>query len=254
MSSWGTSGPPDPDGQTPQYEPRQWGPPPAPEHGQPGYGQPGSGQPGYGQPGYGQPGYGQPGYGQPGYGQPGYEQPGYGQPGYGQPTYGQPAAFGPSGGGFPGGSAMPPYPSSDNGPGGVGQRASMGARFGGLVIDSLIVGVVAGILGAVLGANPGRAGFGNPLVDLLGLVIGVAYSAVLVGRTTQTLGHRAVGIRVVDVSSGAAIGPGRAALRWFVMVVTGYIFTLGYWSPFFDRERRRGWHDKASNSMAVRAR
>ena len=37
------------------------------------------------------------------------------------------------------------------------------------------------------------------------------------------------------------------------MSITGAICTLGYWSPFFDKERRRGWHDKASNAMAIKA-
>jgi hypothetical protein len=35
------------------------------------------------------------------------------------------------------------------------------------------------------------------------------------------------------------------------MVITGAICTLGYWSPFFDAERRQGWHDKAAGSVVV---
>jgi uncharacterized RDD family membrane protein YckC len=70
----------------------------------------------------------------------------------------------------------------------------------------------------------------------------------------QTLGHRAAGIRVVDLATGALIGPGRAAVRWLVLGVTGAVCTLGYWSPFFDSERRQGWHDKASRSVVVPSR
>ena len=51
---------------------------------------------------------------------------------------------------------------------------------------------------------------------------------------------------------GDALAVSRGALRWLVMSITGAICTLGYWSPFFDKERRRGWHDKASNAMAVK--
>lgn len=140
----------------------------------------------------------------------------------------------------------------------------MGARFGGLVIDSLIVSVVASLFIIPLGGySSGASCVGqscstnfsvDPRATLFTVVLGIVYSAVLVGLTTQTLGHRAVGIRVVDSTDGSAIGPVRAGLRWLVMVVTGAILTLGYWSPFFDKERRRGWHDKASNSIAVPAR
>ena len=84
--------------------------------------------------------------------------------------------------------------------------------------------------------------------------IGVAYSAYFVGMHGQTLGHRAAGIRVVDVNTGGLIGPGRGALRYFVLSVTGAICTLGYWSPFFDSQRRQGWHDKATNSVVIPAR
>jgi uncharacterized RDD family membrane protein YckC len=92
---------------------------------------------------------------------------------------------------------------------------------------------------------------GSLLLDFLALVLGIAYSAYFVGMKTQTLGHRAVGIRVVDANTGGAIGAGRGALRWLVMAVTGAICTLGYWSPFFDSQRRQGWHDKASNALAI---
>ena len=163
---------------------------------------------------------------------------------------------------------MPPPnygPASGGGVTSGANRASMGARFGGLVIDAILVGIVSGILAAILGLHPYSSsnscsggvchtsvnfGFG---FDLVALVLGLAYSAYFIGMRTQSIGHKVVGIKVVDAQSGAAIGPGRGALRWLVMSITGAICTLGYWSPFFDKERRRGWHDKASSSMAVKA-
>ena len=159
----------------------------------------------------------------------------------------------PPGGGF-GGSANPT------------NRASMGSRFGGLVIDFILLSVVTGILGAIFGLHAATSsnscsggvcqssfniGWG---FDLLGFAIGLVYTGYFVGMRTQSIGHRVVGIKVVDLTTGGPIGPGRGALRWFVLGITGAIFTLGYWSPFFDKERHRGWHDKATNSMAVTAR
>jgi uncharacterized RDD family membrane protein YckC len=139
----------------------------------------------------------------------------------------------------------------------------MGARLGGLVIDTLILAVPGVIIGLLVGAfhstetcdatgcstnvNIG----GSLLFDAFMLLIGLAYAAYFVGMKGQTPGHRAVGVRVVDVATGGLIGPGRAMLRWFVLGITGALCTLGYWSPFFDRMRRQGWHDKASNSVVI---
>jgi hypothetical protein len=148
-----------------------------------------------------------------------------------------------------------------------GRLAGMGARLGGLIIDWIIVGVPSALLGIAFGAyhktttcdaygecHSGVQFTSTLSVDLIGLVLGLAYSAYFVGMTGQTIGHRAVGIKIVDARSGGLIGPGRGALRWLVMSVTGAICTLGYWSPFFDSQRRQGWHDKATNSVAIPSR
>jgi uncharacterized RDD family membrane protein YckC len=265
------------DGQQPPYGLPPYGeptyPPPGSGHpyGQPTYGQPGYGQSGSGQPPYGQPTYGQPTYGQSGYGQSGYGQSGHGQPPYGQSGYGQQPGYGY---GYPPPPAPPPPMGSPYGypalqapvPG--GRLAGMGARFGGLVLDSIVVAIPMLVIGALTGAFDttrncdsftgtctNNYSFSSSLtLDLIGLVIGIVYAAVLIGMQGQTLGHRAAGIKVVDATTGKLIGPGRAALRWFVMVLTGAICTLGYWSPFFDSARRQGWHDKAANSVVIPAR
>jgi uncharacterized RDD family membrane protein YckC len=144
----------------------------------------------------------------------------------------------------------------------------MGARLGGALIDGLVIGVPLGIIAALAGAFKTHetcnlsTGVCSREVDLttsltfelIVVVVGILYSALLVGLTGQTLGHRAAGIRVVDVNTGGLIGAGTAALRYFVLTLTGAICTLGYWSPFFDSERRQGWHDKAANSVVVPAR
>jgi uncharacterized RDD family membrane protein YckC len=249
----------------------QWGPGTQPDYGQPGqpgygqqgqpgYGQPGqSGQPAYGQPGqpgYGQPsqpGYGQPGYGQqpppygqqPGYGQPPYgQQPGYGQPPYGQqPGYGQPP-YGQQPGGYP---AAPSYSAYGQPAAGAGQIASMGRRFGAYVIDVVILGVVDLIISVIFGSNPGAR-------FVVQLVIAFAYFGYLIGEQQQSLGMRALGIKVVDANSGGKIGFGRGLLRYLVQFLTGLLCLVGYFSPFFDgTKRNQGWHDKAASDFVVTA-
>lgn len=207
--------------------------PPAPPYPQPPFGDAANGAPyAYPYPQQPPPPYGRQ-YGQP-YGQP------YGAP----PTYGY--------------QAMPV-------PG--GRIASMAARLGGLVVDAIVVSVPLFAIGAFVGAYDTASTCNSDGVctnsyqfsstwslNLIALLIGALYSGLLVGLTGRTLGHRAAGIRVVDVNTGALIGFPRAALRWVVLGLTGAICTLGYWSPFFDKLRRQGWHDRAARSVVIPAR
>jgi uncharacterized RDD family membrane protein YckC len=177
---------------------------------------------GYGQ----QPGYGQQ---QPGYGQ---QPPGYGPPpGYGQP---QPGPGGPQGYGYG-------Y--------GYGQQAAYGGffpRLGAVLLDGLIIGIPARLVGAVLGSTA--------LGSLLQLVAALAYVAILEGGPTgQTLGRKAVGLRVVDADTGQpGIGPGRAIGRYFAKILSGLPIFLGFFWMLWD-PKKQTWHDKLVNSIVVRA-
>jgi uncharacterized RDD family membrane protein YckC len=230
-----------PSGGQPQGQPDPWGQPPGQ---QPGYGQPpGAGQ----QPGAGQP----PGYGQtdpwaqpPGYGQP---QPGYGdpQPGYGQPQagYGQPQGYGQAPGGY-----YPPAPGYNQPAVSGGAIASMGTRFGAFVIDVVILAVASIVLRLLFGSS----GSGRALSSLLQLILGFGYFGYLIGVRQQTIGMRALNIKVVDANTGGPIGVGRGLLRYLVQGLTGLLCLVGYFSPFFDgTKRNQGWHDKAASDFVV---
>ncbi len=215
---------------------------------QPDYGQPPQ-QPGYGPQPYGQqpPPYGQQPYGQqpPPYGQqppPPYGQPPYGQqpPPYGQQPYGQ----------MPNYAAAPGYGYSPAGPGAV---AGMGARFGALVLDFVIMVVVAYILGFIF-LPPGHSNSTSSslLFELVALAVGFGYFGYFLGVRQHTIGMLALHIKVVDANTGGPIGFGRGCLRCLVQGLTGALCTLGYWSPFFDNSgRNQGWHDKAANALVV---
>lgn len=222
----------------------------------PPYGQQPYGQQPYGQQPYGQQPYGQQPYGQQPYGQQPYGQQPYGQQPYGQQPYGyQGQPMPPPGYGF---APMAPVPG--------GRLASMGARLGGLILDTIIIAIPTVILGALLGgfhSDNTCDSFGNCTnsynfstslsVDLIALLISLAYVAYFVGVKTQTPGHRAAGIRVVNVNTGAPIGPGRAMLRQFVLGLSGALCLIGYFSPFFDSTRRQGWHDKSAQAVVIPA-
>jgi uncharacterized RDD family membrane protein YckC len=231
-------------------------------YGQPqqGYGQPqqGYGQPqqGYGQPqqGYGQQGYGAPqqGYGQQGYGAPqqGYGQQGYGQQGYGQQGYGQ--------GQY----------------GGYSQLAGMGQRFGARLLDGLIVGIPAAILLSLiflplLTTDAGFDSNGNFttgtgtlarqfIFSLIFLIAFAAYDILMISKRGATVGKQLVGILVIN-ENGGPVSTEDAAKRWAIFQLPGLVpFIGGLWvlvcalSPFFDSQRRQGFHDKGAHTLVVK--
>jgi uncharacterized RDD family membrane protein YckC len=189
------------------------------------------------------PGYGYP---PPGFGYPPPPPPGYGYP----PPY----SFG-----------EPPAPV----PG--GRKAGMGPRLGGFVIDLIITTVISVLLGAFLHVLFGSAltlhfvtltkpdgstqtfTF-SPFSSLTSWVVALVYFGCFVGLRGATPGHLVAGLRVVDVNTGQYIGFWRAMLRALVLLVTGAICTLGYWSPFFDSTRRQGWHDMSARAVVIPSR
>ncbi len=199
----------------PQYS-QPYGPPPPnqPQYGPPyGYGPPPPNQPQYGppygppppnQPPYGPPPPNQPYGGQPPYGPPNPNQPyGYGPPPYGQQPYGQ----------APHGAQMPPVYGGMQGyvvpVNAAGSLATVGRRFGAYLLDALILGFAMGLLGLFTGlsnlANPTFFNFnsaaavvrGSFWISLVSISIYFAYYTYFYSTNGQTIGKRAVGIRVI---------------------------------------------------------
>jgi uncharacterized RDD family membrane protein YckC len=123
-----------------------------------------------------------------------------------------------------------------------GPRASFFRRFGAALLDGILIGVVSGVLQAVVGRGPG---------SLLGLAVGVAYYAYLEGGATgQTLGKKALGIRVIDLRSRAPIGFSRGVIRYFARILSTIPLLLGYFWMLFDAEKQT-WHDKLAGAVVV---
>lgn len=189
----------------------------------------------------------------------------------------------------PGGGYPPPPPSYGPPPGydatygttvPAMRYASVWARFGAVLIDGVIVvlfwipaivAIAAGPKkveacrveeGSVVFDGPNNAWCEVPTagtwvmfaaLGLAALVATVLYHTLLIGRSGQTLGKRAVGVRVVDATSGAAIGTGRALGRYlFQMFISGNLCALGYLWALWDG-RKQTWHDKVVSSVVVQA-
>lgn len=123
-----------------------------------------------------------------------------------------------------------------------GPRASFLQRLGAALIDGILVGIVAGVLEAVLSKSIGY---------LLALALGIVYYGWLEGSASgQTIGKRALGIRVYDFRSGGAIGTSRGILRYFARILSSIPCLLGYFWMLWDGEKQT-WHDKIAGSVVV---
>ncbi len=128
----------------------------------------------------------------------------------------------------------------------TGEAAGFWRRFAAALVDGILVGIVANVVDRLVGTNiSGGTG--------AAWIISLVYFTFMHGRTGQTLGDAALGIRVVDVrdAAGEPIGYGRALLRWFVSIFSVLVFLLGYLWMLWDRDRQT-WHDKAAGSLPIR--
>lgn len=104
--------------------------------------------------------------------------------------------------------------------------------------------------------EPGDVGAGIAAIVASVLVVGLCFS-LLLGLVGTSPGKALVGLRLVEASSGSAIGVGRALLRTLVLGVAALpTFGLGVatlaWTAVMDRGRqRRGWHDYVSHAVVV---
>ena len=123
----------------------------------------------------------------------------------------------------------------------TGTRASFGVRLVAVLIDGVIVGAIQTILTAAL-KTPGRG---------LGTLIGLAYFIYLEGSPSgQTVGKKAMNIRIVDADSGGPIGYGRAVLRYFARILSAIPCALGYFWMLWD-DNKQTWHDKITTDVVV---
>jgi uncharacterized RDD family membrane protein YckC len=164
-------------------------------------------------------------------------------------------------------SDLPQYPqdaadreAAAPAPGAGRDFASWGSRVAAYLLDTLILLVPLAILFViVIAADPGdtSAAWGAlGLAYLATLVLPFVYFTVLHGNERgQTVGRRALGIRVVGDESGESIGYGRALGRYAITFVFGIVvipILLDYLWPLWD-QKNQALHDKVVGSVVVRA-
>jgi uncharacterized RDD family membrane protein YckC len=148
--------------------------------------------------------------------------------------------------------------------------ASFGQRLGGYLIDGLITAAMGIPAWIALAAGPTKIEpcSGSTFADgslcevptggtiaiflllLLAAFVGaVAYWGIMVGKG-QTVGMKALSIRVADINTGRPIGTGRGIGRFFAMYLSGFACYLGYLWMLWD-DRSQTWHDKIVSTVVV---
>ncbi|HKH06307.1 MAG TPA: RDD family protein [Acidimicrobiales bacterium] len=217
-----------------------------------------------------------------GWAPPGQAPPGApGGPGSGQwpPSGPPPQQQGPWQQPPPGGYGGPGYGGYNQGPL-AWPKAGWFVRLGAVIIDILIISLMLVPAWVYLVTGPteisscsvdeeGTIQFGEPdnalcegptgatwaisiALGVAALAGSIAYWALLDGKRGQSLGKRALNIKVVDINSGLPIGAGRGVGRFFARYLSGLLCGLGYLWALWD-DQHQAWHDKLVNSVVVPA-
>lgn len=179
----------------------------------------------------------QPGQGQPPSYPPPPPPPSYGQP---PPGYGPPAAGG-YGVGEPAGYYM-------------GHKlANWPQRVGAFLIDELTIIVPIGI--AVALASRGRDGSNGGaliagLLYLIGFGVWIYNRWILAGRTGQSWGKQALGLKLLRMDNGQPIGGGMAFVRDIAHTLDSLPCYIGYLWPLWDG-RRQTFADKVVSTVVI---
>jgi uncharacterized RDD family membrane protein YckC len=108
------------------------------------------------------------------------------------------------------------------------------------IIDSIVVGLATGLLG--------RIGFFG---SVIGFLVSYGYYVYLEGSPSgQTVGKRAMSIRVVGMHTGSTIGYAGAFVRVIGKIVSAIPCLLGFFWMLWDPERQT-WHDKFADAVVV---
>jgi uncharacterized RDD family membrane protein YckC len=158
---------------------------------------------------------------------------------------------------------------SPSGPLGSGElrgplpRASFGQRLGAFAIDIaiVIVGELAvflvfgGLASAIASSGSTVGAVIGSLIGLIGvllyIVLPLAYFGYMEGQPSgQTVGKRAINIRVVDFETAGSLTLGRGVLRNLARILSGFLFGLGYFWMLWDPQQQC-WHDKLVSTHVV---
>ena len=122
-------------------------------------------------------------------------------------------------------------------------------RFVAVLIDGVLVGAASAVVSMVFGA---MGDFGKTLGSLMAMALSVSYYVYFISQKGQTLGKKALGLRVQNESTGQNLDVVSAVLREVVgKFLSGTVLFLGYFWMLWD-PKKQTWHDKIAKSVVVK--
>lgn len=129
--------------------------------------------------------------------------------------------------------------------------AGFGVRFLAWLVDIVVLGLVGFVLGLVAALIFGNTNTASIIINLLSFVIGIYYYVFYQQQTGQTLGKKALKIKVVD-ASGKTPTKLTFFLREFVgKFLSAIILGIGYLMIIWD-SKKQGLHDKIASTYVVK--
>ncbi|MEW2547435.1 RDD family protein [Streptomyces sp. NPDC047002] len=182
-----------------------------------------------------------------------------------QPPAGAPGA---AGYGYPQQPGVPPqgygYPQAPGvggapqfGTPGMPTLAHWGLRVVATIIDGIIIGLpyyVLGIAGVAMASGDNGSGVGITLalIGFIGTIVLAFWQLAKEGSTGQTIGKRAMKIRLLKEVDGSTIGFGLAFGRRICHIVDSIACYIGWLWPLWD-SKKQTFADKICSTVVIRS-
>ena len=108
------------------------------------------------------------------------------------------------------------------------------------------------IISIFLADRPGIATILNVAAGLLAFLIVFINWVFLTGTRGGTWGKKIMKLKVVGADGTFPIGIAKALIRFLMQMIGGSICGLTYWMILFDKEMKRGLHDKVAGTVVIR--
>lgn len=130
--------------------------------------------------------------------------------------------------------------------------ASFGARFGGLIVDIVVLTILClpGIALLAFGSGAMTIVLGAVLV-LVGFGAATVLYARGVSRTGQSIGNSVTKTHVVDARNGHTIAAGEAGTRYVLRMLVSMVLFVGFLVALGNSQRRT-FHDNVAGTVVIR--
>jgi uncharacterized RDD family membrane protein YckC len=126
----------------------------------------------------------------------------------------------------------------------MSNKAPLSSRLVAIIIDTVIVGILAGLVGGVTGKQIFGVG--------VGFIVGILYNWYFwTKHNGQTPAKSLLGIRVVS-SDGGKVTDLQAIVRYVGYYINTLLILIGWIWAIFD-DKHQGFHDKLAGTVVVKA-